>query len=106
MSDEQTRLAVALLRVGTEVLRTGGGISLTSAQCNVLLDRLAELEHAAAAARKWAKAWERTAECRDEFGWDKTGAHACAEWQEAEDTAALALRDALARLDADGRENQ
>lgn len=29
---------------GTEVLRTGGGVSLTAGECNAILDQLAELE--------------------------------------------------------------
>jgi hypothetical protein len=34
------RLALARLREGTEILRTGGGTTLTAAQCNALLDVL------------------------------------------------------------------
>lgn len=33
--------AIARLREGTEILRTGGGIHLTAHQCSVLLDELA-----------------------------------------------------------------
>jgi len=31
---------------GTEALRTGGGANLTAAECNALLDQLADLERA------------------------------------------------------------
>lgn len=36
--------AKARLREGTEILRTGGGIELTAAQCNALLDEYERLE--------------------------------------------------------------
>ena len=42
---EQAR-ALALLREGTEVLRTGGGTELTAPQCNAVLDHIAAAEAA------------------------------------------------------------
>ena len=36
--------AIARLREGTEVLRTGGGVTLTAAECNVLLDHIESLD--------------------------------------------------------------
>ena len=33
------------LREGTEILRTGGGVTLTAAECNEALDRFEALEH-------------------------------------------------------------
>jgi hypothetical protein len=41
------------LVVGTEVLRTGGGASLTAAECGAVLDRLADLERVAEAVRDY-----------------------------------------------------
>lgn len=38
------RLVLARVREGTEVLRTGGGVTLSSAECNVLLVGHAALE--------------------------------------------------------------
>ncbi len=35
--------SLARLREGTEVLRTGGGVTLTAAQCNALLDMIDRL---------------------------------------------------------------
>lgn len=35
--------ALARLREGTEVLRTGGGVRLTASECNVLLDHIEAL---------------------------------------------------------------
>lgn len=43
MTDE-LRIALARLREGTEVLRTGGGAHLTAAQCNLLLDHIATVD--------------------------------------------------------------
>lgn len=50
------------------------------------------------AAEEWRVARDRTNACRDEFGWDEEGYAACAQYQEAEDTAAEKIIEALAGL--------
>lgn len=42
--DERVRLARQRLVEGTEVLRTGGGTTLTAEQCDALLDYIEALE--------------------------------------------------------------
>lgn len=46
MSDALFGDAHRKLVAGTEVLRTGGGAALTSAECGAILDQLADLERA------------------------------------------------------------
>ena len=41
--EERLALAIARLREGTEVLRTGGGTTLTADQCGLLLDEIESL---------------------------------------------------------------
>ncbi len=91
MSD--VRRAIARLREGTEILRTGGGVKLTSAECNDQLDvldascaeqlraaaaRVANEEHRVvalvspelleSAAREWSKPVEAKIEATEHFG--------------------------------------
>lgn len=50
MHSTELRIALAHLRQGTEILRTGGGVQLTARDCNALLAHIEKLSLLAKAA--------------------------------------------------------
>ncbi|MGD0015026.1 MAG: biotin/lipoyl-binding protein [Bryobacteraceae bacterium] len=54
-SKERLAQAIALLREGTEILRTGGGCQLEAAHCHVLFDEIERLRKVEAEARPVAE---------------------------------------------------
>lgn len=88
MSDHvQEREALVRLREGTEILRTGGGTTLTAAHCNAILDRLE-------AASKLTEQLEKIESAASPREWETPG-HPMNGWTRREPILRL-VREALA----------
>jgi NADH pyrophosphatase NudC (nudix superfamily) len=75
-TEERLALAFARLREGTEILRTGGGTSLTAEQCNLLMDWAGAQRDVVAAQDR---ALRRIAAIKDQHTWSEDDALEAAE---------------------------